>query len=63
MAPKAQDPYDWLDDPFDEQKAADELLAARTGNRRAALAGCGCLVVGVLVVAAAGLAALIAALG
>ena len=42
---------DWLDDPFDEKKAAkDEMRAATSGGTKLAL-GCGCLiaVVGIVV--------------
>ena len=39
-----KDDFDWLDDPFDEKKAAkDELKAATSGGSKLAL-GCGCLV-------------------
>lgn len=39
-----KDDFDWLDDPFDEKKAAkDELKAASSGGSKLAL-GCGCLV-------------------
>ncbi len=42
--------FDWLDDPFDEKKAAnDQLKAATSGGTKLAL-GCGCLVVVVAVV-------------
>lgn len=48
-----KDDFDWLDDPFDEKKAAkDELKAATSGGSKLAL-GCGCLV------AVAGLVALL----
>ncbi|WP_101722559.1 hypothetical protein [Eggerthella timonensis] len=46
-----KDDFDWLDDPFDEKKAAkDELKAATSGGSKLAL-GCGCLVavVGIVV--------------
>lgn len=46
-----KDDFDWLDDPFDEKKAAkDELKAAASGGSKLAL-GCGCLVavVGIVV--------------
>ena len=48
-----KDDFDWLDDPFDEKKAAkDEIRAASSGGSKLAL-GCGCLV------AVVGLAALL----
>ena len=46
-----KDDFDWLDDPFDEKKAAkDEMRAATSGGTKLAL-GCGCLiaVVGIVV--------------
>lgn len=46
-----KDDFDWLDDPFDEKKAAkDELKAATSGGSKLAL-GCGCLlaIVGIAV--------------
>lgn len=39
-----KDDFDWLDDPFDEKKAAkDEQRASTSGGTKLAL-GCGCLV-------------------
>lgn len=36
--------FDWLDDPFDEKKAArEQVQAATSGGTKIAL-GCGCLV-------------------
>lgn len=47
MSRKNED-YDWLDDPFDEKKAAkDREDALRSGNGKAAL---GCLVVVIAIV-------------
>ena len=46
-----KDDFDWLDDPFDEKKAAkDEMRAATSGGTKLALS-CGCLiaVVGIVV--------------
>ena len=46
-----KDDFDWLDDPFDEKKAAkDAMRAATSGGTKLAL-GCGCLiaVVGIVV--------------
>ena len=52
MAKKRQE-YDWLDDPFDEKKAArDRERAAMSGGSKAAL-GCGCLVAAVVLIALA----------
>lgn len=43
--------YDWLNDPFDEKKAAQEREQARmSGGSKAAL-GCGCVLVVLLIVA------------
>ena len=40
-----KDDFDWLDDPFDEKKAAkDEMRAATSGGTKLAL-GCGCFIV------------------
>ncbi|MEG1434835.1 MAG: hypothetical protein RSB04_05100 [Gordonibacter sp.] len=42
--------FDWLDDPFDEKKAAqDQTQAATSGGSKMAL-GCACLVVVVAIV-------------
>ncbi|RDB62323.1 hypothetical protein C1878_08345 [Gordonibacter sp. 28C] len=39
-----KDDFDWLDDPFDEKKAArEQVQAATSGGTKIAL-GCGCLV-------------------
>ncbi|MBX9034746.1 hypothetical protein [Gordonibacter massiliensis (ex Traore et al. 2017)] len=46
-----KDDFDWLDDPFDEKKAArEQAQAATSGGTKIAL-GCGCLavVVGIVV--------------
>ena len=45
MAKKRQE-YDWLDDPFDEKKAAKDAQGM-SGTAKTAL-GCGCLLVVVL---------------
>ena len=45
--------FDWLNDPFDEKKAArEQARAATSGGTKIAL-GCGCLVavVGVVIIA------------
>ena len=44
--------YNWLDDPFDEKKAAQERAQAATSGGTKLALGCGCLL------AVAGLAAL-----
>lgn len=45
--------FDWIDDPFDEKKAArDRERAAMSGGSKAAL-GCGCLVAAVVLIALA----------
>lgn len=42
--------FDWLDDPFNEKKAAqDQMKAATSGGTKIAL-GCGCLIVVVVIV-------------
>lgn len=51
MARRNQEEFDWLNDPFDEKKAArEEAQMATSGGTKLAL-GCGCLlaVVGVVV--------------
>ena len=43
--------YDWLNDPFDEKKAARDREQARmSGGTKAAL-GCGCLLVVIVFIA------------
>lgn len=37
--------YNWLDDPFDEKKAAKELQQAGMSGRSKAIVGIGCLAV------------------
>ena len=37
----AQGAYDWIDDPFDEQKAAEERAHAGMGGGTKAFVGCG----------------------
>ena len=44
MARKHQD-YDWLNDPFDEKKAAAEREAAKMSAGARVGLGCGCAVV------------------
>lgn len=53
MARKGKDEFDWLDDPFDEKKAAREQAQAATSNGTKLALGCGCLVVIVALVAMA----------
>lgn len=51
MARKNQEEFDWLNDPFDEKKAAREEARMGTSNGTKLALGCGCLlaVVGVVV--------------
>lgn len=46
---KKNDGYDWLNDPFDEKKAAAEREQAHMGGGVKLGIGCGCLVVILLV--------------
>lgn len=46
-----KDEYDWINDPFDEKKAAEEAQMRKSSPRTKALLGCGCLLVVVLIVA------------
>lgn len=59
---RQREEYDWLEDPFDERKCAEELKRARSRGMR----GAGCALVAV-VVAAVGLvvtfAVIVGALG
>lgn len=41
---KKQD-FDWLDDPFDEKRAAQEQMQAATSGGTKIALGCGCLLV------------------
>lgn len=43
--------YDWLNDPFDEKKAAAERERAHMGGGSKAAVAVGCLAVAVLIVA------------
>lgn len=48
---RKQEEYDWLNDPFDEKKAAREREQARmSGGSKVAL-GCGCLLAVIALVA------------
>lgn len=42
MGKKQGEEYNWLDDPFDEKKAAAEQEAAHMGAGSKAAIGCGC---------------------
>lgn len=53
MARKGKEEFDWLDDPFDEKKAAQEQARAATSGGMKIALGCGCLL------AVAGVAALL----
>ena len=43
MARKEKQDFDWLDDPFDEKKAAQEQARAATSGGTKIALGCGCL--------------------
>ncbi len=58
---RRNDDYDWLDDPFDEKKAAEERERAAVSGRAKAALGCGCLAA--LGLAVLAVAAIVAALG
>ncbi|MEE0844834.1 MAG: hypothetical protein U0L71_01410 [Eggerthellaceae bacterium] len=47
---RKQEEYNWLDDPFDEKKAAKEQQEAGMSGRSKALVGIGCLVVVLILV-------------
>lgn len=57
MARKENEAFDWLDDPFDEKKAAQEQARAATSGGTKLALGCGCLF------AVAGIVALFVVLG
>lgn len=42
---RKQEEYNWLDDPFDEKKAAKEQQEAGMSGRSKAIVGIGCLAV------------------
>lgn len=42
---KHDEEYDWLNDPFDEKKMAEEQRQARMSSGTKVALGCGCLVV------------------
>ncbi len=42
---KNREEYDWLNDPFDEKKAAKEAEQARMSAGSKAALGCGCVAV------------------
>lgn len=46
----SKESYDWLNDPFDEKKAAKEREQAHLSSSSKALMGVGCVVVVVVVV-------------
>ncbi len=56
MAAKHEE-YDWLNDPFDEKKAAQEAEQARMSTGTKAALGCGCVAVVLVIVALFGIAA------
>lgn len=43
--------YDWLNDPFDEKKAAAERERAKTSTGTKVALGCGCVLVVVVFIA------------
>ena len=45
MARKQPEDYDWLNDPFDEKKSAEEQAAAHMSNSAKVGLGCGCVVI------------------
>ena len=47
---KRKDEYDWLNDPFDEKKAAREREEARMSSGAKVGLGCGCLVIVIAIV-------------
>ncbi len=44
MLARNKEEYDWLNDPFDEKKAAREAEQAHMSNGSKLFVGCGCLV-------------------
>ena len=54
--------YDWIDDPFDEQKAADEREATALSGKAKAFAGCGLALAAVALMVGGVLAVLLTAL-
>lgn len=50
--------YDWLDDPFDEEKAAADLDAMRSAKRRGCIAAVILVIVALIILGAAGCMAL-----
>lgn len=47
---RKQEEYNWLDDPFDEKKAAKEQQEAGMSGHSKALVGIGCLVIVLILV-------------
>lgn len=56
----AKKDYDWLNDPFDEKKAAQEQVEAGVSTGTKLALGCGCLVIliGVVVLVVLGMSML-----
>ncbi len=48
---KKREEYDWLNDPFDEKKAAQEAQQARMSTGSKAALGCGCIAIVIAVAA------------
>ncbi len=47
---KKREEYDWLNDPFDEKKAAQEAEQARMSTGSKVALGCGCVAIVVAII-------------
>ncbi len=54
---KKREEYDWLNDPFDEKKAAQEAEQARMSTGSKVALGCGCVAIVVAIFVLLGIAA------
>ncbi len=54
---KKREEYDWLNDPFDEKKAAQEAEQAKMSSGSKVALGCGCVVIVLVIVALLAVAA------
>ncbi len=54
---KKREEYDWLNDPFDEKKAAREAEQAKMSSGSKVALGCGCVVIVLVIVALLAVAA------
>ncbi len=54
---KKHEEYDWLNDPFDEKKAAQEADQARMSTGSKVALGCGCVAVVLALIVLLGVAA------